>query len=578
MRQEATINRNSITINFTVKYCNNSESLLDSDGFKRVLTAFIEKIEKKEAPIYVYIKDCCGKNSNLVQEITKFFKLLIVLEGEEIAKLDEKYAKLLEDRNALIEFIEKLYTFWRKYERYAIVRNSKKGEGLQNVNFIDAINNFKNLILSTYRQIEETIMGYKHRVYRQLSAGINAGIILNDMNRSCPAEYSFLERVPFIETIILQPPFITYPKKNTRTGIFQEVFENPLKDVCINEENWFCYPAKVGESLAFIYFDRYFMSQGIALCNLFELAREEEYKNRRPDIIYVYGVKDYDTEMKTVFYDDKENNMIIGYANYSEDIDYFGYMKKMILTLHNLRMIQKGGLPIHGAMVNIIMKNGKKYNVVIMGDSGAGKSESLEAFRNLSEQYVKDMKVIFDDMGTLLLNPKGGAPLGFGTEIGAFVRLDDLDTGYAYKEIDRSIFMNPDKKNSRIIIPIASYNDIMKGYPVDFFFYANNYDKAEDNELEFFSNPEEAIEIFKAGKRMAKGTTSEVGIVDSYFANPFGPVQKQKETDILIDRFFKEMFTKGVKVGQIKTQLGIKGMEKAGPMKAAQKLFELIKD
>ena len=164
------------------------------------------------------------------------------------------------------------------------------------------------------------------------------------------------------------------------------------------------------------------------------------------------------------------------------------------------------------------------------------------------------MKVIFDDMGTLLLNSKGGAPLGFGTEIGAFVRLDDLDTGYAYKEIDRSIFMNPDKKNSRIIIPIASYNDIMKGYP------------------------EEAIEIFKAGKRMAKGTTSEVGIVDSYFANPFGPVQKQKETDILIDRFFKEMFAKGVKVGQIKTQLGIKGMEKAGPMKAAQKLFELIKD
>ncbi|WP_291256115.1 phosphoenolpyruvate carboxykinase [Fusobacterium sp.] len=578
MRQEATINRNSITVNFTVKYCNNSESLLDSDGFKRVLTAFIEKIEKKETPVYIYIKDCCGKNSNLVQEITKLFKLLIVLEADELAKLDEKYCKLLEDRNTLIEFIENLYTFWRRYERYAIVRNSKKGEGLQNVNFIEAINNFKNLILSTYRQIEETIMGYKHRVYRQLSAGINAGIILNDMNRNCPAEYSVLERIPFIETVILQPPFITYPKRNTRTGIFQEVFENPLKEVCINEENWFCYPAKVGESLAFVYFNRSFMSQGVALCNLFELAREEEYKNRKPDIVYMYGVKDYDREMKTVFYDDKENDMLVGYANYGEDIDYFGYMKKMILTLHNIRMIKKGGLPIHGAMVHVIMKNGKNYNIVIMGDSGAGKSESLEAFRNLSEKYVKDMKVIFDDMGTLMLNPKNGAPLGIGTEIGAFVRLDDLDTGYAYKEIDRSIFMNPDKKNSRIIIPIASYSDIMKGYPIDFFFYANNYDKVEDNELEFFSTPSEAIEVFKAGRRMAKGTTSEVGIVDSYFANPFGPVQKQEETNILIERFFKEIFNKGVKVGEIKTQLGIKGMEKDGPLKAAQKLFELIKD
>ena len=575
MRQEATINRNSITINFTIKYCNNAESLLDSDGFKRIITAFLEKLERKEVPVYIYIKERCNSEDNLPEIITKFFKLLIVLEAEEIATLDEKYARLLENRDVLVEFIERLYTFWRKFERYAVVRNTKRGEGLQNVNFIEAINNFKNLILSTYRQIEEAVMGYKHRVYRQLSAGINAGIILNDTKRSCPSEYSFLEKIPFIETIILQPPFITYPKRNTRTGIFQEVKENPFKDICINTENWFCYPAKVGDSLAFIYFNRYFMSQGIALCNLFELAREEEYMNRRPDILYIYGVKDFENEMKTVFYNDKENNMIIGYANYNEDIDYFGYMKKMILTLHNIRMIEKGKLPIHGAMVNIVMKNGKTFNIAIMGDSGAGKSESLEAFRTLSEKYVKDMKVIFDDMGTFVLN-ETTSPKAYGTEIGAFVRLDDLDTGYAYKEIDRSIFMNPDKINSRIIIPIASYNDIMKGYPIDMFLYANNYEEGE--EIEFFNSAEEAIPVFKAGKRMAKGTTSEKGLVDSYFANPFGPVQNIAKTDILIEKFFEDMFKKGVKVGQIRTQLGIKGKEKDGPKRAAQKLFDLIKD
>ncbi|MFR3817917.1 MAG: phosphoenolpyruvate carboxykinase [Fusobacterium varium] len=575
MRQEATINRNSITINFTIKYCNNAESLLDSDGFKRIITAFLEKLERKEVPVYIYIKERCNSEDNLPEIITKFFKLLIVLEAEEIATLDEKYARLLENRDVLVEFIERLYTFWRKFERYAVVRNTKRGEGLQNVNFIEAINNFKNLILSTYRQIEEAVMGYKHRVYRQLSAGINAGIILNDTKRSCPSEYSFLEKIPFIETIILQPPFITYPKRNTRTGIFQEVKENPFKDICINTENWFCYPAKVGDSLAFIYFNRYFMSQGIALCNLFELAREEEYMNRRPDILYIYGVKYFVNEMKTVFYNDKENNMIIGYANYNEDIDYFGYMKKMILTLHNIRMIEKGKLPIHGAMVNIVMKNGKTFNIAIMGDSGAGKSESLEAFRALSEKYVKDMKVIFDDMGTFVLN-ETTSPKAYGTEIGAFVRLDDLDTGYAYKEIDRSIFMNPDKINSRIIIPIASYNDIMKGYPIDMFLYANNYEEGE--EIEFFNSSEEAIPVFKAGKRMAKGTTSEKGLVDSYFANPFGPVQNIAKTDILIEKFFEDMFKKGVKVGQIRTQLGIKGKEKDGPKRAAQKLFDLIKD
>ena len=50
-------------------------------------------------------------------------------------------------------------------------------------------------------------------------------------------------------------------------------------------------------------------------------------------------------------------------------------------------------------MVNVVLKNGKEANIVIMGDSGAGKSESLEAFRALSEEYISDMTIIFDDMG-----------------------------------------------------------------------------------------------------------------------------------------------------------------------------------
>lgn len=126
MRQEATINRNSITINFTIKYCNNAESLLDSDGFKRIITAFLEKLERKEVPVYIYIKERCNSEDNLPEIITKFFKLLIVLEAEEIATLDEKYARLLENRDVLVEFIERLYTFWRKFERYAVVRNTKR--------------------------------------------------------------------------------------------------------------------------------------------------------------------------------------------------------------------------------------------------------------------------------------------------------------------------------------------------------------------------------------------------------------------------------------------------------------------
>ena len=80
---------------------------------------------------------------------------------------------------------------------------------------------------------------------------------------------------------------------------------------------------------------------------------------------------------------------MLGYVNHSDKIDYFGYMKKMCLTLHNLRMIRKGYLPIHGAMVNIQLRDGNTTNVVIMGDSGAGKS------RNYRSIYIIKLKIIF---------------------------------------------------------------------------------------------------------------------------------------------------------------------------------------
>ena len=69
--------------------------------------------------------------------------------------------------------------------------------------------------------------------------------------------------------------------------------------------------------------------------------------------------------------------------------DYFGYLKKMLLTLHNVYMINNGMLPIHGAMVKITLDNNKTKNVCIIGDSGAGKSETLEALRVVGGDIVK---------------------------------------------------------------------------------------------------------------------------------------------------------------------------------------------
>ncbi|MHC1682100.1 MAG: phosphoenolpyruvate carboxykinase [Clostridiaceae bacterium] len=574
MQKEFSISNGKAMINFTAKFCKTTDEVLNSDGFNRVLSSYIETISEKQNNIYKYISEAIGTEDNktICTSLTNLFKLLIIMQKEEIIKYDSAYSNILCDLNNFKHLIEGLYSFWRRLERYTIIINNKIRDGLENVSFIDANSEFSRLILNIYRKIEAHASGFKPNVYRQLPAGGNVGIITNQVKWNIPEGYEKLKNILFINSIVVDPPFIIYPKRNTRDGKFSEVYSNPLKDATLNKDHWFCYPAKVGELLAYLYFHRDFMAHGVTLCNLFEMAREEEYKDKKPDIVYVFGARDGGQD-NTVFYEDKKNNIMLGYVSYSDKIDYFGYMKKMTLTLHNLIMINRGFLPIHGAMVNIKLYNGKEANVVIMGDSGAGKSECLEAFRLLSEEYISDMTVIFDDMGTVKI--EDGQVIGYGTEIGAFVRLDDLDPGYAFREMDRSVFMNPDKTNARLVMPVATYKDITDGYNIDMFLYANNYE--DGLELEPFNNAEDALEVFKSGARMAKGTTTEEGLVKTYFANPFGPDQRQEKTDILLEKYFNMFFENKILVGQLRTRLGIKGMEKNGPIKAAEHLLDIIK-
>ena len=580
MKKEFSMSNDKVIINFTTKYCKTAEALLESEGFRRVLDVYLKKAQKKQKASFRHLKKSLNTEdiASIRIDLTRVFKYLTVMSAEEVIYNNNRYQELLTNKDEFIGIVEELYSFWRRMERYTLIHGGTVEGGLAAMSFTEANDNFSALVLKLYRKIEKSVLGVQPKVFRQIPAGGNASIMINKLVWPIPNGYEILEDIPFIDSILLETPFITYPKRNTRDGIFNEVDYNPLKYSNINKDHLFCYPAKIGESLAYIYFHRDYMEHGITLCNLFEMARKDECRGRKPDIIFVHGASDDGDELKTVFYDDEENNIMLGYINYSEEIDYFGYMKKMILTLHNLIMIKRGNLPIHGAMVNIQMKNGKEANVVIMGDSGAGKSESLEAFRALSEEHVSNMSIIFDDMGTF--KEKDGHIYGYGTEIGAFVRLDDLAQGYAFREIDRSIFMNPDKINARLVMPVSPYSEIIKGYKVDLFLYANNFTNVSENEksIEYFNSVDEAINLFKSGPRMAKGTTTEEGLVKSYFANPFGPAQKKDSTDILINRYFNTMFNTNVKVGQIKTCLGVRGREQNGPKEAALELFNIIKN
>ena len=577
MLHEFTLSRGRAMINFTLKYCDTKQKLLNSYGFRRVVDSFIKQfLKKEEVVIFDYYIEHFGSEDNLVDAFIEVFKLLTVFEIEEVVAVDNKYSKFFEDKDLFIEVTELLFEYWKRLERYTIVRNNRLGEGLQNVRFIQANDMFNDLILSTGRRIQTTVIGRESRIFRQSIAGANAGLTLNDVNWNCPIEYKGLTSIPFISTVVFHPPYISYTKRNTRDGIFQEHQQNPIENLVLNEDDWFVFPAKVGNMLTFVYFHKDFMVHGVGLSNLFEIATENEYIGKKPDMIYIFGYPDGHEEKRTFYYKDKKNDILIGYANYCDDIDYFGYMKKMLLTLHNVKQIENERLPIHGAMVNIVLRNGKESNIIIMGDSGAGKSESLEAFRTLNENYIRHMRVIFDDMG-YLKKEEDGTIKAYGTEIGAFVRVDDLDPAYAFAQLDRGVYTNMDRVNARVTIPISTYEIISRGYPIDYFLYANNYNEAEKKIL-LYNDLDKAISIFEDGARKAKGTTTEKGLVKSYFANPFGPVQEREATEKLVRSYFSDMKKAGVKIGEIHTSLAIEGKAKDGPREAAEELFSLINE
>ncbi|MPN08429.1 hypothetical protein SDC9_155711 [bioreactor metagenome] len=108
------------------------------------------------------------------------------------------------------------------------------------------------------------------------------------------------------------------------------------------------------------------------------------------------------------------------------------------------------------------------------------------------------------------------------------------------------------------------------------FMYANNY--TDERGLRKVDDIHEAKQIFVEGKRFALGTTQEKGLSTTFFANPFGPMQKQEECTILIDKMFDELYKENIFVGEIFTCLGLPDKGDHGIDEAAKALLRQVKE
>ncbi|MDF9825771.1 hypothetical protein M2475_002157 [Breznakia sp. PF5-3] len=563
MKEKLYLQDNVAIMNFDLAYPSNMEELVGSKTLGTFVVKYLKYLEARDPELYSWITNGYSVNETC-KSLSKVFRQLMVMSPDEI---DDYY---LTDSKKLLEFVEGIYNYWKSHQRFSITRQRYSGKNA--TPFVMADSTFNTTLRSAYRRLEQKLQGRKNGVFRQLQAGTNAAIsAYRPRNFPLSEKYEKLSGISMIESVMLRTPMILSTKSNKRTGMFEETKKNPIEYFTGDKDTWFCYPAKVGNLLINIYFHRDFMCSGVSLANLFELASAEECCEK-PDAIVLFANEDNKDE--TVFYYDEEEEIYVGSISYNEKVEYFGYMKKMTLTLHNLAMMRRGWLPIHGAFINITLYDGKRKGIMLMGDSGAGKSESIEALKALGNDVIKDIEVVFDDMGTIHI--EDGVPYGQGTEIGAFIRLDDLDPGTPYRDMDRSIFFNPDVLNARVITPAAPYSVISKNHEIDLFCYANNYDK--DLGMRKIDDMEEAKPIFVEGKRMAKGTTQEVGLSTTYFANPFGPMQEQDVCDPIINEVFDCLKANGIYIGEIFTHLGLDRNDRDGINVAAQKLLEFIQE
>ncbi len=566
MKESFYFHDDTVILNYSKQYVVSKHGIIGTDVFDTFLDHFLVHLDKNHHDLYTYLtKDGLKDHSRVKKEIKFVLSALLVEAPSEIQDEYIKFPAIFED------IIEQGYSYWRSLQRYSVLYTINES-GFSDQSFLSADAKMNGRIRTLYRNLQERIQG-ENRVYRQLQAGTNAALLLSYYQPDLPEGYEKLKNIPFVAKISLRTPLILHPKFNKRTNKFTDAPNNPMEDFIPGNQEWLCYPAMVGTMLIYCYFHRDYISSCVSMANLFELASKEQTLGRKPDAIMLFG--NPDGKKDTTFWHDDTNDIWIGKNSAAPEIDYFGYTKKSVLTLHNLAMMKKGWLPIHGAMVNIYLKDGTKKGLMFMGDSGAGKSETLEALSTLASDMIDHQETVFDDMGTLHLD-ENGQIRGQGTEIGAFVRLDDLDKGTAYKDMDRSIFFNPEKSNARVVIPAAPHSVVTTPHQVDIFLYANNY--TDKRGMHFFKSREEAEPVFVEGKRFALGTTQESGLSTTFFANPFGPMQRQEECQVLIDKMFDALFEQNIPVGEVYTCLGLPNKGDHGINDGAAALLDFVKN
>ena len=574
-----------VVIHTNGRICRSTRALLTSPVFDMVGKEYIRQLKRRDSPLLKLLP--AGRD--IADPEGQFLDLIRVLAEtplQKAAKIIPSAVVYLDPgmHKALHEFVEGLYTCWRGSDRYLICR-SEVGSRMQDTHpyrvFNAKLEQLAQMVRDMYWDTCENIYCGHPRVFHQVAAGCQVALIALNEDWPCPeGEYSVLRNIPFIRQVWIDQPLRIEQSQNGRTNKFQRVDSVPLSAIPTESHEWLCYPAQVGATVVFIFFHERFMGMGCSLSNLFELASDEQIA-QGPRAVCIFGADprrlDRPAGSPAVYSSDVCNSLLVGIIPSEDEFGYFGCLKSMILTLHNASMIESGELPVHGALRSVVLRGGASAGILLVGGSSTGRSAVFESLGANGEECIRDTQIVADDMVSLDINPAGGIR-GFGTETGAFVRLDSLRRGRALVEMDSAIGMGSEGPDSRVVLPVTTLEDVLAGYPVDYILYTNNYEEIDAGHpiIERFMNAESALKVFREGAVMSGDTTLSAGVMHTYFANVLGLADCEEAFEGLASRALEAALLGDVFVGQIRTRAGMRGLEDSGPEAAAKALLEIL--
>jgi hypothetical protein len=223
--------------------CATPEDLAASTAFSEVVALYVKALLTRKSPVLESLPLDFERPECLTQLVT-WLRALAVTPLEQAATIVPGLRACLEGRQALHEFVEGLYDFWRQYSRFMVL-HSEPGPNSHEHRpyraFNATIERLNDLVRGLYRDACENITGDHPRVYRQVAAGCTVGIIAVPKNGTLPESYrAILGDIPFIRQVLISPPLIIDPPTNTRTGQFQRVADNPLYRMKLDASQFLC--------------------------------------------------------------------------------------------------------------------------------------------------------------------------------------------------------------------------------------------------------------------------------------------------------------------------------------------------